>query len=302
MMPNVPHLSAPSPLLATGRRQATLGGAFERSGRGLHTGRMARVRVSPAPAGHGIVFRRFMRKGRPVDIPALWHRQETQPACTALRSEGALVHTVEHLLASLYALRIDNALIETDAEELPIFDGSALPWCEGISQAGRVEQGERALTLRILRPMSVHDRHRSLSIGPGRGLTVCAHIALRYLGAFDWQGQIDPERFPREIAPARSFGRFLRVMAGRAYGFLTRKPLLQGCGPHSAALLFRDRVIGGLRMEDELVRHRVMDIVGDLSLIGHPVEGLVIASHTCHDLNHALVRALMRDRTAWELV
>ena len=243
-----------------------------------------------------------MWDGRSVDIPALWRHQVTQPACTALRVEGVLVRTVEHLLASLYALRIDNALVETDAEELPIFDGSAVPWCEGIAAAGRVEQDERTRTLRVLRPITVSDRHRRLSIGPGTGLTVCAHIELCHLGAFDWQGAILPETFSTEIAPSRSFGRFLRVMAGRAYGLIARKPLLQGCGPRSAALLFRDRVIGGLRMEDELVRHRVLDIVGDLSLLGHPVEGLVIASHTCHDLNHALVAALMRDRAAWELV
>lgn len=300
-MPHVSNLSAPSPHAVTSRRQATLAGAFELSGRGLHTGRKANVRVSPASAGHGIVFRRRMHDGRSIDIPALWHLQETAPACTALRSGGVLVRTVEHLLASLYALRIDNALIEMDAEEMPIFDGSAVPWCEGIVSAGRAEQDEPAKILRVLRPISVTDRHRRLSIGPGRGLTVCAHIELSHLGAFDWQGPILPENFPREIAPARSFGRLVRVMAGRAYGFVTRKPLLQGCGPHSAALLFRDRVVGGLRMEDELVRHRVLDIVGDLALIGHPVEGLVIASHACHDLNHALVAALMRDPTAWVL-
>lgn len=301
-MPNVSNLSAPASFAATGRCQATLGAAFERSGRGLHTGRSARVRVSPAPAGHGIVFRRHFRDGRSVDIPALWHHQETAPACTALRAEGVLVRTVEHLLAALYALRIDNALIDTDAEEMPIFDGSALPWCEGIAGAARVEQAEPSRVLRVLRPVSIVNGHRRLSIGPGRGLTVCAHIELCRFGTFDWQGAITPQSFQQEIAPSRSFGRFVRVMAGRAYGFLTRKPLLQGCGPRSAALLFRDRVIGGLRMEDELVRHRVLDIVGDLALIGYPVDGLVIASHTCHDLNHALVAALMRDRTAWELV
>lgn len=301
-MPNVSNLSAPSLHAETGRRQATLGSSFARSGRGLHTGRRARVTVSPAPAGHGLVFRRRMRDGRCVDIPALWMHQETQPACTALRFEGVIVRTVEHLLASLYALRIDNALIEIDSEELPIFDGSAVPWCEGIAAAGRVEQDERTRTLRVVRPITVTDRHRRLSIGPGDGFTVCAHIELCHLGAFDWQGPILPEAFPEEIAPARSFGRFIRVMAGRAYGLITRKPLLQGCGPRSAALLFRDRVIGGLRVKDELVRHRVLDIVGDLALVGHPIEGSVVASHTCHDLNHALVAALMGDRTAWELV
>lgn len=260
------------------------------------------MRVCPAPLDHGIVFRRTFRDGRSTDIPALWHYQETQPACTALRSEGVLVRTVEHLLASLHALRIDNAIAEIDAEELPIFDGSAVPWCEGIVGVGRVEQTARALALRVRRPVSVTDRHRRLSIAPGRGLTVSAHIALAHLGSFDWEGPILPDDFAEAIAPARSFGRFVRVMAGRSYGFVARKPLLQGCGPASAALLLGKRVIGGLRMPDELVRHRVLDIVGDLALVGHPIEGHVVASHTCHDLNHALVAALMRDREAWDLV
>lgn len=153
-----------------------------------------------------------------------------------------------------------------------------------------------------MRPVSVADRHRRLSIAPGRGLSVSAHIALAHLGPFDWHGPILPGDFAETIAPARSFGRFFRVMAGRSYGFITRRPLLQGCGPGSAALLLGKRVIGGLRMPDELVRHRVLDIVGDLALVGCPVEGHVIASHTCHDLNHALVAALMGDREAWELV
>lgn len=284
------------------RLQATLGAPFERDGRGLHTGRRARVRVSPAPPGHGIVFRRHLRDGRSVDIPALWRFVVPQPACTALAREGMLVRTVEHLLASLHALRIDNALAEIDAEELPIFDGSAIPWCEGIAGAGRVDQVEPVRVLRVLRDVTVTDRHRRLSIGPGTGLTISAHIALRHLGAFDWDGPVGPETFARDIAPSRSFGRFLRVMAGRAYGFVARKPLLQGCGPHSAALLVGGRVIGGLRMPDELVRHRVLDVTGDLALAGHPIEGRVTAAHACHALNQALVTALMSDASAWELV
>ncbi|MCJ2015641.1 UDP-3-O-acyl-N-acetylglucosamine deacetylase [Methylobacterium sp. J-076] len=301
-MPYVSHLSAPLQLAAASRRQATLGGAFERSGRGLHTGRRTTVRVSPAPQNHGIVFRRRLPDGRAVDIPALWHHQETQPACTALRAHGVLVRTVEHLMASLFALRIDNVLAEIDGEELPIFDGSAVPWCEGITGAGRVVQEVGVRTLRVLREVRLTHAHRSLSIGPGRGLTVSAHIELRRLGTFDWRGPILPESFAAEIAPARSFGRLLRVMAGRTYGLLARKPLLQGCDPRSAALLVGKRVVGGLRMPDELVRHRVIDIVGDLALAGHPIEGHVEARHACHDLNNALVAALMRDRGAWELV
>lgn len=284
------------------RLQATLGASFERSGRGLHTGRRASVRVSPAPPGHGIVFRRHFGDGRYGDIPALWRFQVPQPACTTIGRDRVLVRTVEHLMASLLALRIDNALAEIDAEELPIFDGSAVPWCEAIAEVGRVEQDTPVRTLRVVREVAVAEGHRRIAIGPGSGLTVSAHIALKHLGCFDWSGPVGPENFPGEIAPSRSFGRFFRVMAGRAYGFAAGKPLLQGCGTHSAALLLGHRVIGGLRHPDELVRHRVLDVIGDLALIGHPVEGHVSATHTCHALNHVLVSALMRDPGAWELV
>jgi UDP-3-O-[3-hydroxymyristoyl] N-acetylglucosamine deacetylase len=298
LLPALAH----EPAASTARLQASLATSFLRSGRGLHTGKPAIVRVGPAPVGTGIVFQRTLPGGRTVDVPALWRFQETQPGCSALRHDGVLIRTVEHLMASLYALRIDNAVVEIDAEELPIFDGSAVPWCEGIAAAGRAEQDVPVRTIRVLREVGVADGCRRLAIRPARGLSVEASIALRHLGASAWRGAICPLLFPQEIAPSRSFARFVRVMAGRAYGFAFRKPLLQGCSPRSAALLFRDRVIGGLRMPDELVKHRVMDIVGDLALAGHPLDGHVVASHTCHTLNHTLVAALMRNPDAWELV
>jgi UDP-3-O-[3-hydroxymyristoyl] N-acetylglucosamine deacetylase len=291
-------MTTPSPT----RSQATLAAPFVRTGRGLHTGRAATVRVSPAPVGHGIVFRRHLPGGRSVDITALWHAQVPQPACSAIMGGGVLVRTVEHLMATLLALQIDNALVEIDTEELPIFDGSAVPWCDGIAGAGRVEQEAPVRTLRVLREIAVTDAHRRIAIAPGQGLTVTAHIDLKHLGAFDWSGPVRPETFVSDIAPSRSFGRFVRVMAGRAYGYLARKPLLQGCGPDSAALLLGSRVIGGLRMPDELVRHRVLDIIGDLALAGYPVEAHITARHACHALNHTLVAALMRAQDAWELV
>lgn len=285
-----------------GRPQATLGAAFERSGRGLHTGSHATVRVSPAAAGHGIVFRRRLRGGRQADVPALWRYRESQPLCTAIRREGVLVRTIEHLMASLSALEIDNALVEIDAEELPIFDGSALPWCEAIRAAGRVEQGAACRLIRVRRPVTVEDGRRRLRIEPGPGLHVTGHIALAYLGPIDWSGAITPEGFCEDIAPARSFGRYARAMAGRAYGFAMRKPFLQGVSPRSAALLVRGWVIGGMRGPAEPVRHRILDLIGDLALAGHPVEARIDARHTGHELNHALVAALMQDEAAWELV
>ena len=287
---------APAP-----RRQATLAAPFERSGRSLHSGRHATVRVSPAPAGHGIVFRRHLKDGRAVDVPALWHYRESQPLSSAIRRDGVLVRTIEHLMASLSALRIDNVLAEIDADELPIFDGSATPWCQAIREAGRREQTLPCRVIRIRRTVMVENGQRHLRIEPGSGLHVTGHIALAHFGSVDWAGALTPERFEAEIAPARSFGRYVRAMAGRAYGYLTRNDFLQGGAPRSAALLGRGRVLGGMRVPGEPVRHCILDLVGDLALTGHPVEGRITALHTGHELNHALVAALMRDPTAWEL-
>jgi UDP-3-O-[3-hydroxymyristoyl] N-acetylglucosamine deacetylase len=284
------------------RQQATLAAAFERSGRSLHSGRYATVRVSPAPAGHGIVFRRHLTSGRTVDVPALWQYRQSQPLSSAIRREGVLVRTIEHLMASLSALRIDNALAEIDADELPIFDGSAAPWCEAIRAAGRSEQPTPCRTIRVRRAVTVVRGQRRLRIEPGPGLYVTGHVALAHFGAIDWSGSVNPDSFEREIAPARSFGRYVRAMAGRAYGYFTRKDFLQGVSPGSAALLVRGRVLGGMRVPGEPVRHRILDLIGDLALAGHPIEGRVTAFHTGHELNHALVAALMGDPAAWELV
>lgn len=284
-------------------RQTTFVIPVERAGRGLHTGQYARVRLSPAPADHGIIFRRRLAGGKSIDVPALWRFREDQPLCTALRSpEGPLVRTVEHLLAALNALEIDNALVEIDSEELPIFDGSALPWCDAIQEAGKTELGETRRVLRVLRRVNVERQDRYICIEPSDALNVAARIDLAYFGQLNWSDYVTPKIFEAEIAPSRSFGRYRRALIGRAWGFLSRRPFLQGCSSRSAALLWRGRVIGGMRFPDEPVRHRVLDVIGDLALLGHPVRGRVTALRTGHELNHALVAKLMADPTAWELV
>lgn len=298
-----PTLDAATPTRPAVRsRQSTLAAAFERSGPGLHTGRHARVRVCPAPAGHGILFRRSLRRGRTADVAALWRYRESQPLCTALRSpEGVLIRTVEHLMASLSAHGIDNALVEIDTEELPIFDGSATPWCEGIRAAGRREQDAARPAIRVRRPVEVRDGRRSLRIEPDGALRISAFLELAHLGPMRWSGIVDPDSFDRDLAPSRSFGRLKWAVPLKIYTFLTRKPVLRGANLSTTAGIVGGRVVGGMKVPDEPVRHRAMDLVGDLALAGHPILGHVSAAHTGHELNHALVAALMNDAGAWEL-
>lgn len=301
-------MSAPSPTIlpetwARPARQATLAAAFERTGPGLHTGRRAQVRVSPAAAGAGILFRRTLKNGCRADVPALWRYRESQPLCTALRSaDGVLVRTVEHLMAALSAHRIDNALVELDAEELPIFDGSALPWCAGIRQAGRVEQDAPRRAVRVLRPVEVRVGERSLRVEPCGVLRISAHLALARFPAMDWTGPVDPDTFDRDLAPSRSFGRLKWAVPLKLYSFVTGKPVLRGANLRTTAGILGSRVVGGMSVPDEPVRHRALDLVGDLALIGHPLLGHVTAAHTGHELNHALVAKLMAEAGAWDLI
>jgi len=282
--------------------QTTLGEAFTLSGYGLHTGRAVTVRAAPADAGAGIVFRRVRRSG-PACVPALWHLYEAQPLCTALRGpDGTLVRTVEHLMASLSAFGIDNATVDLDAEELPIFDGSALPWCAALAQAGRHTLALPRSRLRIRRTVEVREGDRRLSIEPAERFSVAGELALAKLGPMRWQGEITRDSFVEALAPARSFGRLKWAVPLKLYAYATGRPVLRGANLRTTAAILGDRVIGGMRGADEPVRHRILDLVGDLALIGHPVLGHVIARHTGHRLNHALVAALLRDPTAWELV
>ncbi len=282
--------------------QGTLGAAFTLSGRGLHTARKATVRVSPAEAGNGIVFRRALGGGH-VSVPALWHLREAQPLCTALRGpDGTLVRTVEHLMASLSAFGIDNAFVDLDAEELPIFDGSALPWCAAIARAGRRTLAAPRLRLRVRRTVEVRDGERSLRIEPADEFSVAGELALAKFGVMRWQGPITQDSFVAALAPSRSFGRLKWAVPLKLYAYATGRPVLRGATIRSTAAIFGNRVIGGMRGADEPVRHRILDLVGDLALIGHPVLGHVTARHTGHNLNHALVAALLADPAAWEFV
>lgn len=284
-------------------RRATLAAAFAREGRGLHTGRHARVTVAPAGAGHGIVFRRTLKGGATADVPALWHLRERQPLCTALRSpEGTLIRTVEHLMAALSAHGIDDALVAIDAEELPIFDGSARPWCEAIRAAGRRDLEAARKAIRVTRSVEVRDGRRTLRIDPAEGLHVSASLALAHFGELHWSGAITPERFDADLAPSRSFGRLKWALPAKIYGFVTRKPLLRGANLKTTAAIVGGRIVGGMTVPDEPVRHRILDLVGDLALAGHPIHGRLTAAHTGHELNHALLAALMNDPTAWDLV
>ncbi|MFC3693253.1 UDP-3-O-acyl-N-acetylglucosamine deacetylase [Chenggangzhangella methanolivorans] len=283
-------------------KEATLRAVFEGEGIGLHTGRVSKVRVLPAPEGHGRVFRRVLN-GVAHDVPAVWTNRRSRPLCTALQlGDGPLVRTVEHLLAALSAHQIDNALIEIEGEELPIFDGSAEPWCARIRDAGRVEQARDRRYLRVVKRVRHQAADKKQTAEPAPAFELRSGITLSNFGQMRWEGRIDAETFDRELAVSRSFGRMRWAIVGRIAGLFRREPMLRGASQNTIAALVGKSAIGGLRFPDEPVRHRALDVVGDLALAGLPIVGRIIAIRPGHDANFGLLKTLMTTPNAWEVV
>jgi UDP-3-O-[3-hydroxymyristoyl] N-acetylglucosamine deacetylase len=284
------------------RLQATLAAQFSVSGIGLHTGKTARVTVHPAAPDGGRVVRHH-GKGTALDIPAVWTHSSPQYMCTGVRAaSGAVVHTVEHLLASLSVFGIDNALIEIDGDEFPIFDGSALPWCHAILKAGVEEQNAPRAHIRIIKPVEVREPSGSwLRIEPANEFSVSVRSDPPGFGVLTWDGEPTPWNFLCDIAPSRSHGPIVGFPA-KLYYMITNQPRLRGVSHRTIGLTFRGRYLGGMRVPDEPVRHRVLDLVGDLALTGAPLLGRVTGNRPRHALNYQLVRALMEQPDAWQRV
>lgn len=299
-----------TPILGWSVAQGTLAREVVVEGHGLHTGRRVRVRIIPVPdarAGHGIVFRRLSIDGRVTELrvdPAL---RVAQPLCTMLRgSDGTGVRTVEHLLASLVMCEIDHAIVELDAEEVPILDGSATPWIDAIRASGRVEVDLPKRFIRVLKPVSVSEgkaaQRREMRIEPAARYEATVRNDLNGFGDMHWQGELTPDVFATEIAPSRSYGRVKWALLAIVAGYVRRTPILRGARLSCTAALVGSRVIGGMRVPDEFVRHRVLDLVGDLAMAGAPLIGRVTALRPSHEMNHRLVSTLMADHSAWEWV
>jgi UDP-3-O-[3-hydroxymyristoyl] N-acetylglucosamine deacetylase len=282
----------------TATRQTTVGGAATASGIGLHTGTNVGVRLMPAPAFTGYVFRRVDLDG--FDIPATPGSVARVAYATTLMRQGVMISTVEHLLAALVGCGVDNCVVEIDGMEVPILDGSAEPWVDAIEAAGVVELEAERHYLRILRPVEVVEPNRTIRIDPADEYRVTCHIDFEN-PAVGRQGRsvsISGGEFGGELAAARTFTFVHEVEALRASG------LIKGGGLDNAIVLKPDGSMlndAGLRWPDEFVRHKMIDIVGDLALFGLPVLGHVVADRAGHALHTQLVAKVARDEAAWEI-
>lgn len=283
--------------------QATLATAFSVEGPGLHSGRSARVCVEPAAAGHGI---RFVRQADTAEseVAAIWSNRQPAILCSAVGLPGAKpIRTIEHLMASFAALAIDNALVRIEGDELPIFDGSAVRWCHNILRAGLVSQDAPRRYIRILHPVEVREPSgHFLRVEPAKMSDACTfdiRLSFANCGEMRWEGRPSPWVFLNDIAPSRSFGLLTWGLPLKLFHLVSRKSLLRGANIFSTGIVWRGRYIGGMRVEDEPVRHRVLDLMGDMALAGAPLIAHVTGFTPRHELNHKLVRAIMVDRAAW---
>jgi UDP-3-O-[3-hydroxymyristoyl] N-acetylglucosamine deacetylase len=279
-------------------RQTTLGSPAETSGIGLHTAVPVRVRLLPAPPDTGYVFRRTDLSG--FEIPATVESVANCGYATTLMRTGVMLSTVEHLLSALRGLGVDNAFIEVDNLEIPIMDGSAEAFAEMIESAGVVEQPLARRALLVREKISVEQGNRRISIEPADSYQIDCLIDFAHpmIGVQRLAVELTNGNFSRQIASARTFGFTAEVEA------LRRANLIRGGSLDNAIVLTPDGMLNetGLRFRDEFVRHKILDIVGDLALLGMPILGRVRAERSGHIMHASLMSKLLRVRSAWDIV
>jgi UDP-3-O-[3-hydroxymyristoyl] N-acetylglucosamine deacetylase len=270
--------------------QRSLRRAVSFSGEGLFTGESVDLTISPAPAGHGILFKRLDRPNS-SPLKATLDSVKSTPRCTIIGNEEIQVQTVEHILSALRAFHIDNALVSLTGPEVPIADGSALPFCELIKEAGVKDLIEKRNIFTLSEPVffSQDDIHLVALPSQEFRISYTLHYPFSPLirsQFYSFSG--DEEIFEKEIAPCRTFCLYEEIVP------LMEKGLIKGGGLESAVVIAEDRVLnpGGLRFTDEMVRHKILDLLGDLSLMRIPLLAHILAIRSGHATNVAFAKLL----------
>ena len=269
--------------------------AVECAGVGLHSGAPVTMRILPAPAGSGIIFRRVDLDG--FEVEAISRNVARVSYATSLMKKGVLISTTEHLLSAFIGTGIDNAIVELDNLELPILDGSAKPFVELIQKAGIRKQRRPRTYLRIRRELEVREGNKFIAVYPSDTYSVSYTIDFPHplIGKETLRVDLQNGTYLREIAPARTFGSREDEQVMRNMG------LIRGASSDNCIVLNRKSIENPpLRFPDEFVRHKVLDLIGDLALLGTQILGSVIADRAGHAMHTALVSRLLRDRSLWE--
>jgi UDP-3-O-[3-hydroxymyristoyl] N-acetylglucosamine deacetylase len=284
--------------LAHLNHQRTIATSVVFVGIGLHSGERVRMRLKPAGANEGISLKRKdLATHQQLFVPR-WDAVTDSTLCTTIGNQGDFnVSTIEHLLSALSALGIDNLQIELDGPEIPIMDGSALPFVEAFDNVGIRDLDAQRELIVVRRPVRMQhgDSWAELSPDPGQRVTVSIDFNAHDIGVQSFSLDVNPGTYRREIAPARTFGFAEDLMQ------LRRRGLALGGSIKNAILLRDGRVanLDGLRFRDEFVRHKVLDVVGDLALVGLPIIGQYRGNRPSHRLNAQLTALLMKDPGAW---
>jgi UDP-3-O-[3-hydroxymyristoyl] N-acetylglucosamine deacetylase len=281
----------------TMRLQRTLKRDIVFEGIGLHTGRYAKVHLKPAQRDTGIVF---TKPDKEFVIKASVSAVIDTAFSTTLGYDGIKIRTVEHILSALSGLGIDNLIVEVNGPEIPILDGSSIELTRLILSGGIAKQGKKRPYIRITKPVAFTDGHAEIAVFPynGRRITYRIHYNHQLLGEQKLTLDISEENFLKEIAPARTFGFLKDVEYLRANGFA------KGGSFENAIILSREGILNssGLRFKDEFVRHKMLDLIGDFSLIGFPIYGNIVASKAGHTTNLKFLKKLLSYQNCWEIV
>jgi UDP-3-0-acyl N-acetylglucosamine deacetylase len=280
-------------------RQRTLADEISAEGIGLHTGRQVHLTFKPAPENYGITFRRTDIPGS-REIPALSKFVVDTSLATTLGRDGIRVSTVEHCCAAIHAMGIDNLRVEVDAPEIPIFDGSALPFVRMIQRVGVAVQRAMKEFIVIRRPVAVGDNGKSARLSPSNSFGMRCRIDFKHPLISNQVIDIkcNAFNFCREIACARTFG-FLKDIE-----MLKNAGLAKGGSVENAIVVDGFSILNpdGLRFADEFVRHKALDAVGDVLMLGHPLIGHLDLDKSGHALNHALVEKVLSDPSCYEVI
>jgi UDP-3-O-[3-hydroxymyristoyl] N-acetylglucosamine deacetylase len=279
--------------------QHTLKKPIDISGIGLHSGRQITMSLRPAEAGTGIIFHRTEGE-RTVSIEAISANVVDTRMATVIGKGGLSVSTIEHLMAALTACGIDNLHIDIDGPEVPIMDGSAAPFIERLQEAGLRRLAANRKYLAIRKPVTVIDGEKRVSLIPSRFFRISFDIAFDHpcISLQHRSVKVSESLFRKDLAPARTFG-FLREVE-----FLKANGLARGGSLENAVVIGDDRILNpeGLRFSDEFVRHKILDAIGDFSLVGYPILGHIKAFKAGHDINHKTVEKILACPDCWQLV
>jgi len=279
--------------------QRTLARDVECTGIGLHSGKKVNLTIKPAPVNHGIKFVRMDLPHKPV-ISAHFRNVVDTSLATTLGADGVIVSTVEHLMATFTGLSIDNALVEMDAYEAPIMDGSAEAFTSMLQGAGIKAQSGKRYTFVVKKPIEMEEGDKKVGLYPSNALKISYTIEFDHplVKRQSYTISLTDSLWEKEISRARTFG-FLDEV-----NYLKQNGFARGGSLENAVVLDQDKILNeeGLRYADEFVRHKVLDCIGDLSLLGMPFIGHIVAHKSGHALNHALLKRFIDQKSCWETV